>query len=63
MNELAIQENMDKLIDVISQIKTSGKDNEGLLNVSNFANDLKDILNKIFQEDGYLCTDIFPQPQ
>jgi len=58
MNELAVQENMDKLTDIINQIKTSGNDSEGLLKIASFVNDLKSVLNDTFSDEGYNCLDV-----
>ena len=58
MNELAVQENMDKLTDIINQIKTSGNDSEGLLKITSFVNDLKSVLNDTFSDEGYNCLDV-----
>ena len=58
MNELQIQESMDKLTNIISQFKSSGSDKEGLLKINSYITDLKEALNNIFAEYCYNCLDI-----
>lgn len=58
MNELQIQEYMDKLTNIITMIKHSGSDNEGLLKINSYVADLKAALNTIFAEYKYVCLDV-----
>lgn len=58
MNELQVQESMDKLTNIISQFKSSGSDKEGLLKINSYIADLKEALNNIFAEYCYNCLDI-----
>ena len=58
MNEIQIQENMDKLTNIIAQFKTSGTDKESLLKINSYVTDLKTVLNTIFSDYGYNCVDV-----
>ena len=56
MNEMVMQENLDKLVNTISLIKHSGEENDRLVKVDSYISDLKNVLNTIFE--NYNCTDI-----
>ena len=58
MNEMQIQENMDKLTNTLTQIKYSGEENEGNIRANSFIPTLRDELNEIFKDYGYNCLDI-----
>ena len=58
MNEMLVQENLDKLISTITQIKHSASENEGLVKINSYIPEFRDNLNTIFAEFGYVCTDI-----
>ena len=58
MNELAMQDKLDKLVNILTQIKYSGEENEGLIKINSYIPELRDSINSIFEEDHYICTDV-----
>lgn len=59
MNELKNQDNLDNLVNTIAQIKHSSKDNEGLMQINSYINDLRTNINTVLEDGQIVCTDIF----
>lgn len=58
MNELAMNSCIEELESVFTNIRFSNYDNDGVINPSGYLDQIKDSLNKIF-ENKIVCTDIF----
>lgn len=58
MNEMLVQENLDKFISTINQIKYSASENEGLVKINSYIPEFRESLNTLLGEFGYICTDI-----
>lgn len=59
MNDIAMNDKIDSIVSIISQIKTSSSDNEGLIKINSFIPEFKDKINDLFSDFGYNCRDIF----